>query len=100
MTLYTRLKEAGIEVDNHESDLYFPKTKESLEILKFPLQKKNSSTFQNQITQSQWIDVPFAYDPYWEKVYKQTRKKEILEISSQNGKTINVSIQNPKNLTS
>lgn len=67
MSLYKTLKEAGIEVSNHESDLYFPRTKESMDILsKFPLEMQNSKGFLNRITNEIWIDVPFAYDPYWE----------------------------------
>jgi hypothetical protein len=68
-TLYQTLKEAGIETDSHESDLYFPVTDASREILsRFPLQKSNATTFSNEAPPhvgERWYDVPFAYDPFW-----------------------------------
>jgi hypothetical protein len=68
MTLYQELKEAGIKIDSHESDLYFENTPESRAILeKYPLEKKNSTRFQSSIDGTPWIDVPFAYLPFWEK---------------------------------
>jgi hypothetical protein len=69
MTLYESLKAAGIETDCHESDLYFPVTDESREILaRYPLQKSNATTFTNQAPPhvgERWYDVPFSYDPFW-----------------------------------
>lgn len=66
MTLYESLVEAGIPVDNYYSDLYFPWTKKSQEILnKFKLQKSNASLFHNNIDKKLWISVPFAFDPFW-----------------------------------
>lgn len=71
-SLYEALILAGIEVENHESNLYFPRTEQTLAILKqFPLQKANAETFTNQATPHKgeaWIDVPFAYKPFWDKV--------------------------------
>lgn len=68
MSLYTDLIEAGVEVSNHESDLYFPRTPETVAILlKHPVQKSIAQNFRNQITKTTWIDVPFAFDPFWEK---------------------------------
>jgi hypothetical protein len=69
-TLYQTLKEAGIETDSHESDLYFPVTEASREILsRFPLQKGNATTFRNEAPPhvgERWYDVPFAFDPFWQ----------------------------------
>lgn len=66
-TLYNELKERGIEIGNHESDLYFPSTPETKAILaKYPLQKLCSTSFINNIDKTLWIDVPFGFDPYWE----------------------------------
>ena len=66
-SLYEEIKKAGIPIGNHCSDLYFKRTPESLEILtKHDLQKKNATYFTNQINGEIWVDVPFAYDPYWE----------------------------------
>lgn len=67
MSLYTDLIEAGIEVSNWQSDLYFIVTEETREILsRHPLQKSNATTFKNQVTGRRCYDVPFAYDPFWE----------------------------------
>lgn len=66
-SLYQRIKAAGIPTAHHESDLYFPASKEALAILKeFPLQRQNATRFVNQVEGGQWIDVPFAFDPFWE----------------------------------
>ena len=76
MTLYESLKAAGIETDHHESDLYFPATQSSREILaRFPLQKSNARPFVNQVSGGVWIDVPFAWDPYWERVARISRAR-------------------------
>ena len=66
-SLYDALVEAGIEVANHESDLYFPVTAESTEILKqYPLECGNATRFMNQIPPyGFWYDVPFAYTLWW-----------------------------------
>ncbi len=65
-SLYDELKAAGVKIDHHESDLYFERTPLSRSILaQYPTQKKMSSSFLNQITHNAWIEVPFAYMPYW-----------------------------------
>lgn len=66
MTLYTDLIEAGIEVSNHESDLYFHVTPESTEILKrYPNLWR--TWFTSNIDKRHMYDVAFAYDPFWER---------------------------------
>ncbi len=71
MSLYTDLVEAGIEVSNWQSDLYFPVTYESTEILsKYP--KQCRSIFKSNIDGRPTFEAPFAYDPYWEKKLSQT----------------------------
>lgn len=68
MSLYTDLVAAGIEVSNHESDLYFPSSPESRAILfNYDLESKNATCFRSNIDGKTWIDVPFAFDPFWEK---------------------------------
>jgi hypothetical protein len=70
MSLYEELKAAGIETDNHESDLYFPRTKDSEAILKrHPEQNGVVQTFTNQKPPHLgeiWFDVPFAFQPWWD----------------------------------
>lgn len=68
MSLYETLKAAGIEIDHHASDLYVPVTPESKLILaKYPLQNKNASVFKSNTDGVMMFDIPFAYDPAWEK---------------------------------
>jgi hypothetical protein len=70
-TLYGELKRAGVPLANHESDLYFPATEVALGILRtFPLENGNATRFINQAPPhkgEQWIEVPFAFLPWWEK---------------------------------
>jgi len=66
MTLYNELKEAGIPMDNHSSVLYFKISQIALDILeKYPLERRNSRPFRNQIDREMWMDVPFAFIPWW-----------------------------------
>ena len=66
-TLYEAIKKSGVEIDNHESDLYFKSTPSARAILEqYPMQHRNSEQFRNNIDGTQWTDVPFAYQPYWE----------------------------------
>lgn len=69
MTLYTALIKAGIQIDSHYSDLYFPVTEQTTAILaKFPKQKEIAKKFICNITKKPCYDVPFAFLPFWEKV--------------------------------
>ncbi len=68
-SLYQALRAAGVPIDHHESDLY---------VLDMPIARtliakhgKKGTAFTSQIDKRRWIDVPFAYDPFWEK--KQRR---------------------------
>jgi hypothetical protein len=65
VSLYTDLIEAGIKVSNHESDLYCPVNEQTRELLK----KHNlkGSMFKNRVEGGYWFDVPFQFDPFWEK---------------------------------
>ncbi len=72
MSLYTELVAAGVPVDSHESDLYVQADPTSFEILDaHPQQKAISAPFWNEVRHAVWIDVPFAYDPWWEKRAKK-----------------------------
>lgn len=66
--LYDVIVAAGIPLDHHESDLYVPDTPEVRAILDRPeyaLNKTNATRFTNQVEGGTWIDIPFAYAPYW-----------------------------------
>ena len=70
MTLYEELVSAGVPVANHESDLYVPDTPEVRVILeRHPQENGNAKGFINQAPPhvgERWLDVPFAYRPWWE----------------------------------
>ena len=65
MTIYQRMIEAKIPVDNHESDLYVPVNETTTAILKDA--KVWCSQFRNQIDGQFWYDMAFMYDPFWDK---------------------------------
>jgi hypothetical protein len=72
MSLYQDLVDAGVKIDHHESDLYFQATEKSLAILaKYPEKKEIASPFIDSIEHKPWIDIPFAYLPFWEKKKKK-----------------------------
>lgn len=68
-TLYEELMMAGVEIDHHESDLYFPRTDaKAMEVLKrHPRCHDVASTFVSDREDGGrlWIEVPLAYQPYW-----------------------------------
>lgn len=65
--LFSRIVSAGIRYDSHESDLYLPDTPEVRAILAdFPLERGNARPFRSLVDGSPWLDVPFAFMPYWE----------------------------------
>ena len=68
MSIYTDMKEADLEMDNHYSDLYVEDTPKAREILKE--HDVSWSVFHNQVTKTMWIDVAFMYEPYWERKQK------------------------------
>lgn len=63
MSIYKQIKETGVEIENHESDLYCKVTPETTQIIK-EYQFKNSVTI-FIYKGERWYDIPFAYDPYW-----------------------------------
>lgn len=73
MSLYTTLVEAGVEVSNWQSDLYFPINDTTRQILaSFPKEKSIAKTFMSNDTKKLTYEVPFAFDPYWEKKVSQS----------------------------
>ncbi len=68
-SLYQQLVAINAEIANHYSDLYVRNTPEALKLVKHS--GKVYSFFTNQREGGTWIDVPFAYDPHWEKKQAQ-----------------------------
>lgn len=74
MTLYEELVAAGCEVGNHESDLHVKCSEKSEAIILYhcllPGSYLTYSQFRSNIDNSRWYEVPFAYDPFWNKPAK------------------------------
>jgi hypothetical protein len=67
VSLFSDVLAAGIPHASHESDLYLPDTQPVRDILvRHPEWLRNVERFQNQVEGACWIDIPFAYDPWWE----------------------------------
>lgn len=63
-SVYDALKSAGCEMGNHQSDLHVEDTPKARQILN--AWGARFTPFNNEITGTTWLDVPFAYQPYWE----------------------------------
>lgn len=78
-TLYEDLRDAGVKICNHCSDLYFEWTDVSREILKkHKEQAKLSRLFTSQSPEDNkatWCDTSFAYDPFWQRVENEARAR-------------------------
>jgi hypothetical protein len=71
MSLYQEIVAAKIPHDHHESDLYVPDNTDTRQILdRHPMSKGNAKRFKDNVTKTTWIDIPFAYDPFWEAAAK------------------------------
>lgn len=66
-TLYQKVIKLNVYVSGYYSDLYVEVTPETLAIVKAYEYEKQVTTFMNQINGKHCFDIPFAYDPYWEK---------------------------------
>lgn len=71
MTLFQKIKDAGIPYSNHSSDLYIKDCIEARTILsEYECASRNATTFINKVNNERWIDIPLSYDPFFEKVSK------------------------------
>jgi len=77
-SLYDKLKAAGQQLDHHESDLYVKRTPEADAIIRAHggPEAKNARPFIDNIDGQPWIDIPFAYIPYWERKQGRTQATE------------------------
>ena len=67
-SVYEQLKEAHIQLDNHGSDLYARVNEVSKAILKAYRLKEQVHTFRdNDGKGDMWFDIPFAYEPFWDR---------------------------------
>jgi len=64
--LYDAAKAAGVPIGNHYSDLYLKATPTALALVKQYDHKQSVASFTSQIDGARWLDVPFAFMPYWD----------------------------------
>jgi hypothetical protein len=68
MSIYTEMVAAGVPIESHFSDMYAPINDITTGIVnRYKCHGGNVETFISQLDDKLWYDVPFAYDPYWEK---------------------------------
>lgn len=71
ISIYQRMLAAGVQIDSHESDLYVPATEQTRKLIADYNQevkqgfRLETRTFTSQIDGKPWIDIFFAYEPWW-----------------------------------
>ena len=66
--LWEHIKTHGIEHGCHASDLYIPVNDETRALIKAYDFKCNVTMFVSNTDKKLWYDIPFAYQPFWERV--------------------------------
>jgi hypothetical protein len=67
LSIYTDLKEAGVRIESHASDLYCPDTPLTRHIIERNGRKIDGWNVKRFLSgKDVWLDVAFAYEPYWE----------------------------------
>jgi hypothetical protein len=67
LELFEQIKARKIPFANHASDLYVMVTDESRKLIEDYEFKCNVRTFVSNIDKKLWFDVPFAYQPFWDR---------------------------------
>lgn len=67
-SLHADMVAAGVPTDSRESDLYVKDTPEARAILaRHQTHATNARRFRHTETGELWIDIPFAFEPFWQK---------------------------------
>lgn len=67
-TIYSRLVRSGATLDHHESDLYVLVYGINIrELLTVAKSEGHAVTYFTDDAGARWADIPFAYDPWWER---------------------------------
>lgn len=61
------------ELDHHESDLYVRDSELARTIIR-QFGKTDGTTFISRVDGKKWHDLPFAYEPFWNKKRKAAKK--------------------------
>lgn len=64
-TIYIDAKQLGLQIDNWQSDLYILSTLEAHDLIRCH-KPKNVSYFTGN-DGLPWIEIPFAFDPFWSR---------------------------------
>lgn len=72
--LYQHAVTQGLEMDSHESDLYLKVCHKSQALIQAYKFRENVTTFISQIDKQAWYGIPFAYQPFWDKVAKRAAR--------------------------
>jgi len=65
--IYEELKNRGIPISSYNSDLYVVVTNETKEIIDNYEFKYNVTKFVDSVDGLLKYDIPFAFNPYWER---------------------------------
>jgi len=74
--LFEELRDLGVPLGNHESDLHVQDTPAVRAVLARHGKRvdgHNVTTFRNQEDGKAWLDIPFGYAPFWEQKQRQER---------------------------
>lgn len=69
-SIYQQAKEQmnETEIDHHLSDLYLKVTDVSRKLISEYEYRKLVKNFTSHIDKQSWYEIPFAFDPYWDKI--------------------------------
>lgn len=67
LLIYQQMIAAGQECHNHESDLYVYVNEVTTKIVNEYKFRSNVTTFKSQTDGKMMYDIPFAFDPHWDK---------------------------------
>lgn len=81
MSLYTDAIDAGLRTDHHESDLYVEWGHTTKELL-FK-HGARASLFVSQVDGRLLADIPFMFDPFWERFQRISDGQALLDASKE-----------------
>lgn len=76
-TIYKQLQAAGVELDSHASDLYAKVSDVSKPIVEAYKFRQQVTVFKSNKDGAAWYDIPFAFDPYWDRCERSAKKREV-----------------------
>jgi len=68
--IYEEMMKADVPISSWQSDLYAKVCEDSVAIVNNYVFKDNVKMFFSQVDNEVWFDIPFAYDPFWDRLSK------------------------------